>query len=282
VDATAQTIYHYTGLTGLMGIIQHKKLWATDVRYLNDTSESTYGDATLSALLEEEVSTRSESPAVRRSFLDNWRDFPKDKRIFVACFCAEDDLLSQWRGYGRLGYSIGFDRKGLEAIGGKTPPGYILRDMLYSKEEQSAPIKQSVDGLLSLFGLPNNEPGLAILPRGSYQVPGLWAVIAGTDLYELVSRLKHEAFRDEREVRAIYRVGPNEEAKGVELRETTLGPTPYVEIDVGDTPETTAIREIVIGPTPHKEEARDGVLDLLNKWGLANVTVRNSKIPFRW
>ena len=52
-----QTIYHYTGLKGLMGIVEHKRLWATDVRYLNDTSESTYGDARLSALLNEEMST---------------------------------------------------------------------------------------------------------------------------------------------------------------------------------------------------------------------------------
>ena len=171
----------------------------------------------------------------------------------------------------------------LRAIGSKTPPGFILRDMLYSREEQLAEIKRTVDDLLPLFGLPNNEPGMAVLPCGTfYQVPGLWAVIAGTDFYELVSRLKHEAFTDEREVRAIYRVGPNEDAAGVELRETTLGPTPYVQLDIGDSPETTAIREIVIGPTPHEEEARDGVLDLLQRWGLSQVRVRHSKIPFRW
>ena len=219
-----QTIYHYTGLKGLMGIVEHKRLWATDVRYLNDTSESTYGDARLSALLNEEMSTRSDAPSVRESFLANWRNFPKDKRLFVACFCAGDDLLSQWRGYGRLGYSVGFDREVLGAIGGKTPPGFILRDMLYSRDEQLAEIKRTVDDLLPLFGLPNNEPGMAILPCGAfYQVPGLWAVIAGTDFYELVSRLKHDAFRDEREVRAIYRVGPNEDAAGCGATRDDIG-----------------------------------------------------------
>jgi len=283
LDAVAgQLIYHYTDLKGLIGIIQHRRLWATDVRYLNDTSESTYGDARLSALLEEDVMARPVLPDLQESFLGNWRDFPKAKRLFVACFCADDDLLSQWRGYGRLGYSIGFDRKALEEIGRQSQPGYILRDMLYSEAEQRAQIKKTVDDFFPLFSLSMNETATAILPSGaSYLAVGLWGLIAGTDFYELVTRLKHEAFEEEREVRAIYRVESGE-AQGVELRESALGPTPYAQLDISESPESTALREIRIGPTPHEDEAREGVVELLKHPGLPDVTVRNSKIPFRW
>ena len=35
------TLYHYTNLEGLMGIIQDKAIWATHTQYLNDTKEYT-------------------------------------------------------------------------------------------------------------------------------------------------------------------------------------------------------------------------------------------------
>ena len=36
------TLYHYTSLQGLMGIIESRKLRASDVRYMNDSTELTY------------------------------------------------------------------------------------------------------------------------------------------------------------------------------------------------------------------------------------------------
>lgn len=36
-------LYHYTGTAGLIGIIQSRKLWATDYRHLNDRKEYQIG-----------------------------------------------------------------------------------------------------------------------------------------------------------------------------------------------------------------------------------------------
>lgn len=36
-------LYHYTTQTGLLGILQGNCLWATDSRYLSDSSEYSYG-----------------------------------------------------------------------------------------------------------------------------------------------------------------------------------------------------------------------------------------------
>lgn len=33
------TLYHYTGQVGLLGIIQNAELWATKVQYMNDLAE---------------------------------------------------------------------------------------------------------------------------------------------------------------------------------------------------------------------------------------------------
>jgi hypothetical protein len=29
-----RTLYHYTSLTGLMGIVEHRNFWVSDIRYL--------------------------------------------------------------------------------------------------------------------------------------------------------------------------------------------------------------------------------------------------------
>jgi hypothetical protein len=33
------TLYHYTGQTGLVGIVQKEELWATKIQYMNDATE---------------------------------------------------------------------------------------------------------------------------------------------------------------------------------------------------------------------------------------------------
>jgi len=38
-DRVPQKLYHYTDLDGLMGIFNTGELWATDVQFMNDTSE---------------------------------------------------------------------------------------------------------------------------------------------------------------------------------------------------------------------------------------------------
>jgi len=104
-------LYHYTTLEGLTGILGSTGLWASDVRFVNDASELSYASALIG---NEVVAAISESEAVRphlhlHSEMAN--PFEIGRRPFVACFCEEGDLLSQWRGYraAESGFSLGFD-----------------------------------------------------------------------------------------------------------------------------------------------------------------------------
>ena len=51
-DEHPDVLYHYTNLGGLNGILQSRRLWATDIRYLNDANELSYGIAEMCNLLE--------------------------------------------------------------------------------------------------------------------------------------------------------------------------------------------------------------------------------------
>jgi len=36
-------LWHYTDASGLMGIVEHERLWATQTSFLNDSTELEYG-----------------------------------------------------------------------------------------------------------------------------------------------------------------------------------------------------------------------------------------------
>lgn len=63
--------FHYTSLPVLFSILEGNEFWAANVRFSNDEMEE------------------------KMLKLDNWgaRD------DYIICFCAENDMLSQWRGY---------------------------------------------------------------------------------------------------------------------------------------------------------------------------------------
>ncbi|HEX3877499.1 MAG TPA: hypothetical protein VHW24_10970, partial [Bryobacteraceae bacterium] len=44
-------VYHYTTVEGLFSILKTRTLWATDVSYVNDTSEYVYADKVLRNVL---------------------------------------------------------------------------------------------------------------------------------------------------------------------------------------------------------------------------------------
>ncbi|MGO4433279.1 hypothetical protein AB4Y88_08295, partial [Paenarthrobacter sp. RAF9] len=109
---------------------------------------------------------------------------------------------------------------------------------------------------------------------------------------EELDLIKSNGFIDERESRVI--VWPNPAWKFVFHRAGPFGLIPYVKLtalggenaDPHETRFATApgrlpIREIRIGPSPYSVEATSSLTQLLEFYGLHNVKVSCSEIPFR-
>jgi hypothetical protein len=111
-------LYHYTTLTGLLGIVNSKVLWATDIRYLHDEKEFHLAlDITRSLLTELRDSSAPSTYAPFIPSLLSKIDAIDAPGIFVTCFTGNGDLLSQWRGYcgPEVGCSIGWTGEALIA-----------------------------------------------------------------------------------------------------------------------------------------------------------------------
>src|SRR5208283_106971 len=103
-------LFHYCGVDGFHGIVTEKMLWLSDVFTLNDASEMLYARE----IVDEVLKSQNPRPPWLKDIKpeSEFLDVASKWGMYVSCFCAEGDLLSQWRGYGAQGggFALGFDR----------------------------------------------------------------------------------------------------------------------------------------------------------------------------
>lgn len=104
-------LYHYTGVKGfllMMENISENKcfIFPGNCRYQNDENELSEGKR----LIENYIETNKNSidPNTKSLIENSLNSFSND--VYVACFSSDDDMLEQWKYYGKdCGLSIGFD-----------------------------------------------------------------------------------------------------------------------------------------------------------------------------
>jgi hypothetical protein len=163
------TLFHYTNWGGVEGILKNQTLWATNVRYLNDTSEYYLAKEPFTQLLLPIVRKSLDTLLVNnrdiKSYVDEHGGLEHQTDIlvndlvrslyevsgddyYVVSFCSEPKdeyvkshgLLSQWRAYGHeLGFVIVFDTLGLENLLVKESEQFSylpshISDVIYSND----------------------------------------------------------------------------------------------------------------------------------------------------
>src|SRR5579872_1337162 len=140
------SIFHYTDTVGAVGIISSQSLFASDFRYLNDSTEEAIIESLLMPILVNEVAVASKE-LLDAGFVDkqyyeelgsNADKLQAEVLLrsmttaannisprFVVSFCRhkedsekfEHGLLSQWRGYAdRGGFALEFDEAELDSL----------------------------------------------------------------------------------------------------------------------------------------------------------------------
>lgn len=226
-------LYHYTTVVGLMGITSQTALWASDVRYMNDASELTYAADLIDAVVSEEIAKVQTKPFAealpqRPGFANR---FEYGVQPFIACFCEDDDLLSQWRAYGsgEASVSLGLDLSSLATFG-DLPPNTILRKVIYDEEEQRTLVGDVVrTWLSSAESLIEQGQSTADL----FPYPAIWALQGALAEYHLC--FKHPTFREEQEWRLIKLVDVREELRLLDdrRREAMMAATRQRMLDMG-------------------------------------------------
>ena len=203
-----EAVYHYTDIGGLLGIVDSGVLWATDYRYLNDSSELRY-IFDQSRQVVEDYLQGGQYDLIGQTFLEyalTGRPPYDDTAYYLCCFSEVDNSLSQWRAYGhQQGFSLSFPGDITSHTGaldvprlqGQTP-GITLLKVNYDSQVHTEYVSALIKELLVLCTAEHirlySTPQDAI----SHIAPFYWA-----QLERASYRFKHPDFADEREWRLV-------------------------------------------------------------------------------
>lgn len=119
-----EVLYHYTDKAGFVGIVQSRKLRATDIRFLNDPQELRYAWEALLVALEKAKTAKPEyseayEAALQAISMTNAVDpAVSDDRLFSVSFSELGDELGQWRSYAddAKGVALGFSQESIALL----------------------------------------------------------------------------------------------------------------------------------------------------------------------
>jgi hypothetical protein len=296
---TIPPLYHYTSATGLLGMLDKKALWCTQLNFSNDAVESSYARELILEVMREYPGVAPTAGSTYSPERDSRKDFSSLNLPLVFTFSLSEagDELSQWRGYCPTGgYSIQFDPQQLNAM--LKRENLSIGKCVYKREDQIQFIRKHIIGYENAYSFEE--------ARRSASAPH-W----GRDkLYEINQKaleyaplIKYESFKAEQEwkvfkghfptegwgptVHQRFFMGSTGLLSKMKFREGKGTLIPYLDIPITAEGESVHFPEVIISPTPHKDLARASCQFLLDKQEVftgkddLSGIARNSTIPYK-
>lgn len=255
------SLFHYTDAHGLMGIVKHQGLWATDVRFLNDSMEMHAGlelverrcseiSAQVRNSPEREVRLTEALYCLLPEFMYKNLEL---RNVYIVSFSEARDNLRQWMSYcpKNAGYAIEFSREAL------------LVDSFF--EEQKNVVcrlekvdyhEQEIDKIISPTAIIDQ------IRKSKYDVEHATITTVSNLIFHICA-VKAPEFYDERETRLIIQSQTTKEHP-IEFRSRAGLIIPYFEYPA----PRSLIQEITIGPNLNMKLARQGLEDFLDAHAL--------------
>jgi len=279
-------LYHYTDARGVMGILKDGALYATDLAYLNDSRELRYGAKLAGKLLQES----GDEPLTHllRDHLKDVTNFnaPDATRFASASFCAEGDLLNQWRGYGGSGgFALGFDRSALEKLAEKNR--YKLFPVVYRKKFQRELLSKVIATAAKDFDQFSDKRNVALGDEEYARIFDAMNKFQGQhylNLHLLCAVFKASVWKEEHEWRLLPMLQAGFTTQNLKIRDSTVGLTPFVSLNLCDADESLPLSQVVIGPSRHPRLQVQAMQVLLRSsvHVTHDVDVTLSRVPLRW
>lgn len=266
--------YYYCKMDTFKSMLETKTLWLTDLTKSNDSEEvtRTYRN------LWERIRARLNTTDIDKDLLDSQFEmldsaFQVQSIVdipFGCCFCADSDLVQQWREYGDDGYgvSVGFDLDAIPGLHQQYPItstdithaiGY--EKVIYDSEQLEIHISRICYDAMRIYG--NRAWLMAILPTFKHY--------AGF--------IKNPTFSGERETRIVFY--PDDifvnTIRGLSGLETNVVPHYCLS---WDNQELSALRSITIGYASKVTE--EEVVELLKQANIVDdIQIARSECSYR-
>lgn len=281
-ESPEKTLYHYTSLTGLLGIIKSQSLWASDIRFFNDAAEMKH----TADLLRNEISRRLEQGEGNSKLLSQFRDWISHRitdghMLFVTSLTANGNLLSQWRGYCPLGkgVSVGFNPTIISRCANRQ--SFLIGKCIYDSVRQNQITKNIIEDIEKVA----TQRGENTDPSKRHPTQSFHDVFeeVEADLLRVAAILKHPSFKEEEEWRAVSLVLTNYVKSPISYREGISMLIPYLEFSlIPDSASKMEIQHVFLGPTPNNNLSMTSLSRCLSKKGVSlKEGITACQIPYR-
>jgi len=269
------SVFHYTSQKGLLGILSNKAIWATNILYLNDSSELEFAVD----LVKRQISDLKQSgkPEDTDHFINLEQELekitdPMPFGIYVCSFSAHGDQLSQWRGYCPKGngFSIGINLSQYRSALAKQ--GFRIVKCVYGTEEQRQIIRDFLQGFAQKLQRKH-------LGKDSQQRSKSTAFIAALNFLQIAPAIKDRKFFEENEWRLVSQPIHIDDDR-LKFREGNSTIVPYVEVKLASGKRAVGIETLVVGPTSQQRLATLAAFQLLIAKGIRCELVA-SEVPYR-
>ena len=279
-DIPQGVLYHYTTFAGLLGIVKSRALWASDIRYMNDSAELRHTAELINMEVRERIDGGHPNPHLLTQFVD-WvsHRITSGHMLFGASFRSQGNLLSQWRGYSTpgKGVSLGFRPEYILQCAEKQH--FMVGRCIYEPAKQRQLIRQVVDAVETLASR------LVVGERTAAERTVLYHETFAkmeTDLLRIAAILKHPSFHEEKEWRIVSPIIANNAEAPILFREGHAMLVPYIEFDIGLGAAPLAMDHLFLGPTANSNISMNSLKMFLEKNGIIPKRgIDYCQIPFR-
>lgn len=306
-DDEMPPLWHYTSRQGLLGIVQEKCMWATNIFYMNDATEHLYAMGVINEVLTDRLTEMKRQSGLTYTeelgqiyaagsltsalgldrhllgenegkylYIQEIKDTMRvlgglsSAHIYIISFTAELDNLNHWRGYcpQGMGFCLQFNQMKLAEAMKKE--SFDLAQCLYEKDAQKKLVNDLVDKIINKYE--------AESIKGNEDQPISSRVDAIIDLWTLAARMKDKAFESENEWRYIFHGEP----AGIRHRDGNSMLIPYMEAEICDSnKQLSSIEKVIVGPAPHQQLSEESVKSFLKANKMDPGIVERSNVPYR-
>jgi hypothetical protein len=281
-DIPQERLYHYTSFTGILGIVESRALWASDIRYMNDSAELKHTADLIRTEITQRIGSGHPKPDLLNQFL-HWvtHRITNGHMLFASSFRSNGNLLSQWRGYSRLGKGVSLGFNSDYILQCAKQQSFQIGKCIYSCSSQERLISQVIDAVevLAEEHAPDcDNQGKAV----DHSYHSIFDLIE-SDLLRIAAILKHPSFREEEEWRIVSPVITDYIEAPVLFREGTSMLVPYIEFNlIPQDNSPIALEHLFLGPTPNITISMNSLTMFLSKSGIRpDKGISYCQIPFR-
>ncbi|HEX8221466.1 MAG TPA: DUF2971 domain-containing protein [Chloroflexia bacterium] len=271
-------LYHYTSQKGLLGMIKTRSLWASNIHYMNDYREF-YEALRVARSAIKGTSLRTTDPIISNllSKMPDRLQRTTGIHIYVFCFSASRDALSQWRAYcpSGSGFSVGFSYD-TEMASLVESYGFRLIRCLYDPKGQNRLMQELVDDICAQY---SNAVG-AGTSKSIEELEREHLDEFARRFVEQAAFIKHRGFIEEDEWRLVSTHKTCTDGHS-DVREGKSTLVPYYALPITKPGEQLSLQEVVIGPTPHMDLAIDAIEFLICSGRLECADVTPSRTPYQ-